>query len=61
LSADGLATIYQNNGDQAFLDTINPGNSVTGDIVFDVPKTTTPIIAELHDSAFSGGVKVNLQ
>ncbi len=43
-----------------WLSTINPGNSVTGDVIFDVPKGTTPITAELHDSAFSGGVKVTL-
>jgi len=29
--------------------------------VFDLPKDKTPVTAELHDSAFSGGVKVNLQ
>jgi hypothetical protein len=44
-----------------WLNNINPGNSVTGDIYFDVPKGTTPVTAELHDSAFSNGVKVSLQ
>ncbi len=44
-----------------WLNNINPGNSVTGDIYFDVPKGTTPATAELHDSALSGGVKVSLQ
>jgi hypothetical protein len=34
---------------------------VTGDIIFDIPKDQTPVTAELHDSAFSGGVKVSLQ
>lgn len=40
---------------------INPGNVMTADILFDVPAGVTPTTAELHDSAFSGGVKVNLQ
>ena len=35
--------------------------SVSGDIIFDIPKGVTPVTAVLHDSAFSGGVKVNLQ
>lgn len=61
LSADGTASSYDNSGDEAFLNEINPGNSVTGNVVFDVPKTITPITAELHDSGFSGGVKVSLQ
>lgn len=58
---DGTATIYANPSDSTLLNTINPGNSATGTIVFDVPKDVTPTTAELHDSSFSGGVKVNLQ
>jgi len=42
-------------------DDINPGNSVTADIVFDVPLGGTPTTAELHGSTGSQGVKVNLQ
>ncbi len=45
----------------AVFDEINPGNSTTGTIVFDVPDESTIVDAELHDSAFSGGVTVNLQ
>jgi len=40
---------------------IKPGNSVNGEILFDLPKDQTPITAVLHDSAFSGGVKISLQ
>lgn len=40
---------------------INPGNTLTGDLMFDVPKGVTPTTAELHDSGASDGVKVNLQ
>jgi Domain of unknown function (DUF4352) len=44
----------------AFLEEINPGNKVTGTLVFDVPKDTKPSKLELHDSPFSGGVEVQL-
>lgn len=60
-SADSQASLYANPENSTFLNQINPGNSVTGAIVFDVPKDKTPITAELHDSIFSGGVKVALQ
>jgi hypothetical protein len=42
-------------------DEINPGNSLSGTIVFDVPETADIEFAELHDSAFSGGVLVDLR
>ena len=61
LSADSTASSYDNSNDQAFLNEINPGNSSTGNVVFDVPKAVTPVTAELHDSPFSGGVKVSLK
>ncbi|HEX8182195.1 MAG TPA: DUF4352 domain-containing protein [Candidatus Saccharimonadales bacterium] len=60
-SADGTASLYANPEGSTFLNQINPGNSVTGAIAFDLPKDKTPVTAELHDSAFSGGVKVSLQ
>jgi len=41
-------------------DDINPGNSVTADIVFDIPLSDTPSSAELHGSTESKGVRVNL-
>jgi hypothetical protein len=43
-----------------FLNSINPGNSVTGKIAFDVPKKTKIAAVELHDSIFSAGVRVDL-
>lgn len=58
---DSEATIYANPSNSTFLNTINPGNSASGTVVFDVPKGVTLKTAELHDSAFSDGVKVNLQ
>ncbi|GGO26958.1 DUF4352 domain-containing protein [Microbispora bryophytorum] len=40
---------------------INPGLSVDGTVVFDVPKGLNPVAIELHDSLFSGGVRVSLK
>lgn len=55
------ADIYANpSGDSMFLQDINPGNSVRGVIYFDLPQGDQAVKAELHDSAFSGGVTVNL-
>ena len=41
-------------------DNINPGNTVNAKVVFDMPKDANPTTIELHDSMFSGGVKVRL-
>jgi len=60
-SADDTATIYAAPNSSSWYSDINPGNSVEGKIVFDIPKDVAPTTAELHDSAYSGGVKVNLQ
>lgn len=60
-SSDNEATIDINPSNGTFLNSINPGNTVTGTVVFDVPKGITPVTAELHDSAYSDGVKVSLQ
>lgn len=60
-TADSTATLYNGGNSQPLLAQINPGNSVEGVLVFDIPKDQTPVSAELHDSAFSDGVKVNLQ
>jgi hypothetical protein len=57
--ADTEAAIYLDDA-QTFLEEINPGNSVDGIVVFDIPKSATPARLELHDSAFSGGVDVKL-
>ncbi len=59
-SANSMATITHNPGGDAFFAEVNPGNSVEGEIVFDVPEDATIIQARLHDSAFSGGALVNL-
>lgn len=53
------AMIYTKDS-EAFLKTINPGNSVKGIVIFDVPKGTKLKKLELHDSMFSNGVEVTL-
>jgi hypothetical protein len=46
------------NADIAALGEINPGNSVEARVAFDVPPHLEMAALELHDSMFSGGVKV---
>lgn len=60
-SADSTAGIDANNGTASFLDDINPGNVVTGIVVYDIPKTAHIAKLELHDSPFSGGVTVTVK
>jgi hypothetical protein len=58
-SADSEAGIYLEES-ASFINEINPGNTVEGIVVFDVPTDVTLTSLELHDSAFSGGVTVAL-
>lgn len=58
--ADSAAAVYLDSS-KSFLNDINPGNAVSGIVVFDVPKATVPVRAELHDSPFSVGAKVALR
>jgi len=58
-SADTGAAIYLDESN-TFIEEINPGNSLDGTVVFDVPAGLIPVSIELHDSAFSDGVKVRL-
>lgn len=59
-SSDVTASLYNSNNTDTWLNQINPGNSVEGVIVFDIPKGQVPVTVELHDSEFSNGVKVSL-
>lgn len=56
---DSMAGIHLDDND-IWLEDINPGNTVTGTLVFDMPEGSTPVEIELHDSMFSGGVTVAL-
>lgn len=59
-SASTMATLANNpEGDELFTE-INPGNSVDGTVVFDIPEDAEAAYAMLHDSPFSGGVRVEL-
>lgn len=57
--ADDEAAIYLDESN-ALMEDVNPGNTVKGVVVFDVPKGAKLKTLELHDSAFSGGVTVSL-
>jgi hypothetical protein len=46
--------------DSVFFNNINPGNTVHGELAFDMPAGAKAVKAELHDSAFSGGSTVSL-
>jgi hypothetical protein len=58
-TADSTADLYIS-GNDVFFTTINPGNTVHGEIAFDLPPGDSAVKAVLHDSAFSGGVTVVL-
>ncbi|MEV6098977.1 DUF4352 domain-containing protein [Nocardia sp. NPDC051981] len=40
---------------------LNPGNSITAQVVYDLPADSTPDHIVLHDSMFSGGATVSLR
>jgi hypothetical protein len=58
--ADTGAAIWLKDS-KSLYEQINPGLSVDGTVVFDVPKGLNPVAIELHDSLFSGGVRVSLK
>ncbi len=58
-SADAKASMFLKDSN-TFYNQINPGNTVKGTVVFDIPKDAKLASLELHDSVLSGGVKVKL-
>jgi len=54
--ASTMAELYINTDVQS--NGINPGNAITVDMPFDVPPDMVMSVLELHDSAFSAGVRV---
>jgi len=60
LSVDDAAIIYEPGGAASAFSTINPGVSVDVQIVFQLATGDSIKYLVLHDSAFSGGVKVNV-
>lgn len=59
-AVDSTAGIYANDQAQGFINEINPGNSSTAVLVYDLPsgETLTKLIAK--DSSFSKGATINL-
>ncbi|WP_142056831.1 DUF4352 domain-containing protein [Pseudonocardia kunmingensis] len=58
--ADSSAAMMNVPDSESFFTPINPGNSVEGVLVFDVPEGLSPAAIELHESMFSGGALVSL-
>lgn len=61
LASDTGAGIYANENGEGFLTDINPGNSVSAVVVFDVAKGQTLDQIMVKDSAFSGGATITLK
>jgi hypothetical protein len=60
-SVDGAAT-WSHDGSARLINLqLNPGQRIEGTLVYDVAEGVEPVQAELHDSPFSGGVKVDLR
>ncbi|NMO49972.1 DUF4352 domain-containing protein [Actinoplanes sp. TBRC 11911] len=60
-TADAVAGTYANTDQPKFLDDIVPGDTVTGELVFDVPPASKLTSVELHESMTSPGVRVPLK
>ena len=60
-SVDSGAAVYANEDSSTFLEQINPGNTVKGKLIFDVPLGTKLESVVLHESMFTRGVRVPLQ
>lgn len=60
--ANSAAGISANDTDsQVWITQINPGNQLTGIVVYDLPEGVELAQVELHDSTTSGGVTVDLK
>lgn len=60
-SADSMADVLlSENSQNVWLQSINPGNSVTGSMAFDMPSDAKAVKAELRDSMLGTGAVVEL-
>jgi hypothetical protein len=59
-TTDSAAAVMNVPDSESFFTPINPGNSVEGVLVFDVPEGLSPAAIELHESMFSSGALVTL-
>lgn len=60
VNSDSTGTLYANEGSDAWMSEINPGNAIEAVVVFDIAKSATLEQVVLQDSALSGGVTVEL-
>lgn len=61
VASDSTATLYANEGNDAWISEINPGNSIEAIVVFDTAKGVKLVAVEVKDSAFSGGATISLE
>ena len=59
--AEYEATTVLSGDDSIFLEHINPGNTRSGFVAWDIPRGGSPDRLELHDSAFSAGASVDVE
>ena len=59
-TVDSEAGVIANDNADVWISDINPGNELNGILVFDMPADQDITSLELHDSSFSGGVKVTV-
>ncbi|BCB86285.1 DUF4352 domain-containing protein [Phytohabitans suffuscus] len=57
-AADSAAGILANSEQQLFQNQINPGNRVTGVVVYDIPRDSRIAELELHESEHTAGLRV---
>ncbi|APA97278.1 Non-specific serine/threonine protein kinase [Nocardia seriolae] len=59
--ANDTAAALNLQSDTSLYANLNPGNSITAQVVFDLPADSLPDHIVLHDSMFSGGATVSLR
>ncbi|MBB2948636.1 hypothetical protein FB565_008419 [Actinoplanes lutulentus] len=57
---DSGAGTWANKDHSTFLESLNPGNTVKGKLVFDVPEGTKLTSVVLHESMYTAGIRVPL-
>ncbi|WP_194793125.1 DUF4352 domain-containing protein [Raineyella fluvialis] len=59
-SSDSTAEIYANDQNHTFLEQVNPGNTVKGLLVFDIPKDVQPTQLGVRGGMFGAEKKISL-
>jgi hypothetical protein len=60
-NANSTAGWWANEGINVWISVLNPGDSVRGTLVFDIPADTSIQAIEFHDSLFSQGIVVTVE